>query len=235
MSHNNFIKGIKLYLSLIALLLLSACQSNSLVQNYTEEHRHSGFLSDYSKLEQSIGLDEEPVLRWISPELSKTKFNNLMINSVVLKPENIQTEEISTETLLKIQQYFDLQLKNALSSKYTLTDKPSDDTAEIKLAITGVQLESEGMKVTEVLPYGAVIGLIRKATDTRNREVTVLLEMEIINNRTQQPILQLLRVGEGENVRMFWGPNFELEHVKQLLDDWVSLAATNFQQLMSKP
>ena len=235
MSHKYFIKGINICLSLVALLLLSACQSTSLIQDYTTEHQPSGFLSDYTKLEQSTGLDGEPVLRWISPELSNTKFNKLMISSVVLQPTNNQTEEISSEALEEIRQYFDLQLKTALSSKYTLTDKPSDDTAQIKLAITGVQLESEGMKATEVLPYGAVIGLIRKATDTRNREVTVLVEMEILNSKTQEPILQLLRVGEGENVRMLWSPNFELEHVEELLDDWVSLAATNFQKLMSKP
>jgi hypothetical protein len=130
-----------------------------------------------------------------------------------------QIEEVPKERLTRIQQYFDLKLRQALSSKYKLSDKPSEDTAHIKIAITSVHLNSEGIKITEVLPYGAVIGLIRAATDTRNREVTVILEMEILNSKTHEPIVALVRVGEGKNVRMLWDDEFTLNHVKELLDN----------------
>jgi len=222
----------KISLSLAGLLLLSACQSTPMVKTYTGEHQNSGFLSDYTKLKLSEGKDGEQVLRWVSPKLAQKKFKKLILDSVVLQPSSIQNEEISKESLQDIQNYFDLKLKQALSSNYELTNTPSNETAQIKFAITDILLESEGMKVTEILPYGAVIGLIRTATGTRNQEVTVVLEMEILNSKTHEPVVSLLRVGEGENVRMLWGPEFRLQHAKALLDDWVTLSYNNFQQLL---
>jgi len=232
MRHKFIAQLSKISLSLTGLLLLSACQSTPMVKNYTDEHQKSGFLSDYTKLKLSKGVDGEQVFRWISPKRAQENFKKLILDSVVLQSSEIQSEEVSKESLQNIQKYFDLKLKQALSSKYELTNTPSNETAHIKIAITGVQLEPEGMKVTEVLPYGAVIGLIRAATDTRNREVTVVIEMEILNSKTHEPIVSLLRVGEGENVRMLWEADFTLQHTKELLDGWVALASNNFQKLL---
>jgi hypothetical protein len=232
MTHKCAVHLFKISLSLVGLLLLSACQSTPMVKNYTDEHPKSGFLSDYTKLKLIEGEDEEQVLRWVSPKLVQGKFKNLILDPVVLQPSSLQNEEISQESLQEIQSYFNLKLKQVLSPKYELTNTPSNETAHIKIAISDIQLESEGMKVTEVLPYGAVIGLIRAATDTRNREVTVILEMEILNSKTHEPVVSLLRVGEGENVRMLWDADFTLLHVKELLDSWVALASNNFQKLL---
>jgi len=232
MNHKFIVHLFKISLSIASLLLLSACQSTPIVKNYTDEHQKSGFLNDYTKLKLSEGEDGEQVLRWVSPRLAQGKFKKLILDSVVLQPSSIQSEEISKESLQDIQKYFDLKLKQALNSTYELTNIPSNETAHIRIAITGIQLESEGMKVTEVLPYGAVIGLIRAATDTRNREVSVVLEMEILNSKTHEPLVSLLRVGEGENVRMLWDADFTLQHVKELLDSWVTLASDNFQKLL---
>jgi hypothetical protein len=57
MCHKYFIKAINICLRLVGLLLLSACQSTPLIQDYTAEHQHSGFLRDYTELEQSTGFD----------------------------------------------------------------------------------------------------------------------------------------------------------------------------------
>jgi hypothetical protein len=43
--------------------------------------------------------------------------------------------------------------------------------------------------------------------------------MEILNSKTHEPIVALLRVGEGKNVRMLWDGEFTLNHVKELLDN----------------
>ncbi|MFT5718586.1 MAG: hypothetical protein ACI9T7_002793 [Oleiphilaceae bacterium] len=49
--------------------------------------------------------------------------------------------------------------------------------------------------------------------------------MEILNSKTHEPIVALLRVGEGKNVRMLWDDEFTLNHVKELLDNGVILGA----------
>jgi len=232
MSHKQFVHIVKISLSLAGLLLISACQSTPIVQSYVDEHQKSGFLSNYSQLKLSEGEDGEQVLRWVSPELAQVTFKKLILDSVVLQPSKMQNEEVSNESLQDIQKYFDLKLKQALSEKYELTNTPNDETAHVKIAITGIHLEPEGMKVTEALPYGAVIGLIRTATDTRNREVTVVLEVEILNSETHEPVVSVLRVGKGDNVKMLWDADFTLQHVKGLLDGWVALASGSFQQFL---
>lgn len=222
----------KLFMSVLCTLLLSACQSTPQVKTYTDAHKKSGFLSDYTTLKLVEGEDGEQVLRWISPNLAKEKFKKLMLDSVVLKPSDIKSDKISTESLEKIQTYFDDKLRKSLSAKYQLTNTPSHDTAHIKIAITDIQLDSEGMRVSEILPYSAAIGLIRAATDTRNKEVTVVLEMEISDSKTNEPMVSLLRVGKGENIRMLWDANFKLQHVEDLLNDWAALASNHFQKLL---
>jgi len=231
MNHKCIVHIVKISLSLIGLLLLSACQSTPVLTSYTDEHQASGFLSDYTKLKLSKGEDGEQVLRWVSPKLTQSKFKTLILDPVVIQASRIQSEEVSKENLQSIQQYFDFNLKQALSSKYAFTNTPSNETAHLKIAITDIQLEPEGMKVTEALPYGAIIGLIRSATDTRNREVTVILEMEILNSKTHEPVISLLRTGKGDIVRMLWDADFKLQHVKELLDNWVTLASDNFKKL----
>jgi len=227
------------------MLQLSACQSTGHIDNYsemqnpkkeikTDEQHVSGFISDYSKLRKVEGIDGEQVLRWISPALGKGQFSKIMLDPVYLFPIEDQSVEITPKSQQEIKQYFDIQLKKAFSSKYEMAEKAANDVAQIRLAITAIQLSPEGMKVTEVLPYGAVIGLVRAATGTRNQEVSVALEMEVLNSASQAPVIALVRVGQGENIKMLWDANFSLKNVQDLLDEWVELAANGFSKLINE-
>ena len=228
------------------ILLLSACQSTGHIDNYSEmqnseketqtDKQHvSGFLSDYSKLSKTEGLDGEEVLRWVSPVLEKGQFNKVMLEPVYLFPVEDQSVEITQASQQEIRQYFDTQLRKAFSSKFEMTDQADANVAQIKLAITAIELSTEGMKVTEVLPYGAVIGLVRAATGTRNQEVSVAIEMEVLNSASQAPVIAVVRVGQGESVRMLWDANFSLKNVQDLLDEWVEIAANGFSKLINSP
>ena len=235
----NFLRSTQLLIVLTASLFLSACQSTSLIETYQENHdgtsqkNNAGFLSDYSKLKQVEGVDGQQVLRWVNPEFKKQKYKKLNIAPLVVSPVKGQRVEISGENRQQIQHYFDQQLKKSLKDQYEISDDSGNGILQIKMAITGIELNAEGMKITEVLPYGAVIGLVRTATDTRNQEVTVILEVEISNSQTKEVEISLVRIGLGENIRMLWDANFSLQHVKSLLDEWALLAATSFQKLLN--
>ena len=238
------------YLALI--YILSACQSHAQIDSYHQmqsakddtlknpqsetaqkSQRVSGFLSDYSKLSKTKGTDDEPVLRWISPELTSGQFKKIKLNPITIYPIRDQAVEISATSQQEIKQYLDAQLRQKLGAIYQITEQASEDVAQIRIAITAIELSAEGMKVTEALPYGAVIGLVRTATGTRNQEVSVAVEMEVVNSVTHQPILALVRVGQGENIRMLWDANFSLQHVQGLLDKWVELAVKGFHKVVN--
>lgn len=238
-------KIIALALISAVMLLLSACQSSSPIDNYQQTNTQdtsnkgkqgmgTGFLSDYTRLKKVKGIDGEEVLRWSNSELKDGRFSKIMLDPVEVFPIEAQSVEISEETRAAIKQYFGTQLRSELSKHYELSEQPGSDVAQVRLAITGIELNSEGMKVTEFLPYGAVIGLVRTATGTRNQEVNVVLEMEILNSETAEPVLALVRMGEGENVRMLWDANFSIENVKSLLDEWLALAVEGFSVFAKK-
>mgnify|MGYP000246903983 CR=1 FL=1 len=230
----NIFQTIRSILILVCVILLSACQSTPLIERYQEEHggvsatNSTGFLSDYSKLKQVEGEDGQQVLRWVNPQFKPEQYTKIKVLPLVVLPIQKQSVDIPKEKLGEIQHYFDTALRAALSEKYTLSDASAHDVVQVKAAITNIKLEAEGMKVTEVLPYGAVIGLIRTATDTRNQEVTVVLEVELTNSLSGETEVSLLRVGEGEDIKMLWDANFSLHHVQELLDEWVLLATTSF-------
>jgi len=238
--NHNFIRSTQLALILTFGVLLSACQSTSLIEEHQANQEgglvqnNAGFLSDYSKLKSVEGVDGQQVLRWVNPEFNRQQYSKLKLAPVVVLPVQTETVDISTEHIQQIQHYFDSKLRLALKDKYQLSEESGSDVLQLKIAITGIELNPEGMKVTEVLPYGAVIGLVRAATGTRNQEVTVILEIEIINSQTRETEVSVVRVGMGENIRMLWDAEFALQNVQRLLDDWALLITTSFHQLLSQ-
>lgn len=203
-------------------LLMSACQ----VSGKVPQEGDLDFLDRYKELSLVTAEDGREVLRTITPEVKEYSFETLMLDEIVMHPKPDESELLSHETLDQITAYFNDRLRARLGESIELVDQPGPDTPRMKITLTGVKLEAEGMKVTELLPYGAVIGLVRTATDYRNKEVTVLVEAEVTDSLTNKPLVTVVRAGRGQTIRLIWDPEFTLDHVKPLLDRWVDLVAT---------
>ena len=70
---------IRHFIVVILSLYLSACASHLLAPE-----EFSGFLSDYSQLEEVESADEVDVWRWVSPKFTKEVYSSLIFEPIVL-------------------------------------------------------------------------------------------------------------------------------------------------------
>jgi len=60
---------------LSGLLALTGCASK-----VTQPEKYSGFLKDYSNLQQATSASGKPVLRWVDPSFDDSKYDSIVYN-----------------------------------------------------------------------------------------------------------------------------------------------------------
>ena len=105
---------------LAAGLLLAGCSSK-----VTKTDQYSGFLSDYSKLQETTSPSGHKTLRWIDPSYKESNYRGLYFEPVVYFPAEKPTTRVSQDTLNKIKAYASQRIKTALQDRFTVLNSPA--------------------------------------------------------------------------------------------------------------
>lgn len=184
------------YLSLMIPILLSGCASN-----VTPASQYSGFLGDYSGLQETTTVSGKKVLRWTAPGFSLKKYDNIVWNPVTYYPVAKPTQQISQSMLDSLLDKTNLRIKSAFAEKKPLVTTAGARSLVFRGAITGVSSEKEGLQFYEVIPVALVIAGTQMATGHRTMETHLYLEGEFIDAATQKVVMKVVRMGEGKSVR----------------------------------
>jgi hypothetical protein len=132
---------------------------------FAAEPKYSGFLGDYYK-DLQPGPEGGAKMRWLKPGVDFSKYNKLMLDSVVFYfADDSEDKGINAEEMKDLTDAFNEELVNALKDKYPIVAEPGPDVARLKIAITGVKKSKPGRSaVSSILPIGLGISLIRKGT-----------------------------------------------------------------------
>lgn len=207
---------------LAAGLLLAGCSSK-----VTQTSQYSGFLSDYSKLQETTSPSGHKTLRWIDPSYKESNYRGLYFQPVVYFPAEKPTARVSQETLNKIKAYATQRIKTALQNRFTILPSPAGSRVLVaKLAITAVSAENEDMKFYEVVPVAAVVASTMAATGHRTQNTTLYIEGELIDQDTGKTVMEVVRKAYGKTVSNDSSP-VTAEDVKAAIDDIVN-DITNF-------
>ncbi len=127
------------------------------------DKKYSGFLGDYYK-NLKPGPDGGAKERWLKPGVDFSKYNKLMVDSVIFYyADDSEDKGIDGEEMKMLTDAFNQELVNALQDKYPIVSDPGPDVARIKFAITNVKKSKPGVSaVTSILPIGLGISLIKK-------------------------------------------------------------------------
>jgi hypothetical protein len=130
---------------------------------FAAEPKYSGFLGEYSANLQP-GPEGGAKMRWLKPGIDFSKYNKLMVDSVIFYfAEDSEEKGINAEEMKELSDAFNQEIVNALKDKYPIVADPGPDVARLKIAITGVKKSKPGVSaVTSVLPVGIGISLIKK-------------------------------------------------------------------------
>lgn len=204
---------------LTSLLALAGC-----APKVTPPEQYSGFLKDYATLEKTTSATGKPVMRWVDPSFDLNNYDSIVFNPVTYYPVPKPTEQVSQKTLDGLLNYVNNRLQTAAAQRKTLVSTPGAHSLIFRGAITGMDTSKEGMQFYEVLPVALVIAGAQVATGHRTMDTHLYFEGELIDAATNQPVVKVVRLGEGEDVSNESTP-VTVDTLKKVVDDMVTDAA----------
>lgn len=204
---------------LSSLLVLAGCSSK-----VTQPEKYSGFLKDYSGLQQTTSASGKPVLRWVDPNFNDANYDNIVYNPVTYYPTPRPTAQVSQQVLDGVLDYTNNKLKAAAAKRKPLVATPGPRSLIFRGAITGVDSSREGLQFYEVLPVALVVAGTQVATGHRTMETQIYFEGELIDAATNKPVVKVVRKGEGKDLSNENTP-MTVATLKQVIDDLAADAA----------
>lgn len=198
---------------LSGLLALAACASK-----VAQPENYSGFLKDYSGLQQTTSASGKPVMRWVDPNFNPDQYDSIVYHPVTYYPVAKPTTQIGQQTLDGLLNYTNSKLKAAAAQRKPLVTSPGAHSLIFRGAITGVNASKEGLQFYEVVPVALLVAGTQAATGHRTMDTNLFFEGELIDATTNKPVLKVVRKGEGKDLNNESTP-MSVETLKQVVDD----------------
>lgn len=198
---------------LTGLLALTGCASK-----VTQPDKYSGFLKDYSGLQQTTSATGKTVLRWVAPDFDPAKYDSIVYHPVTYYPVAKPTNQVNQKVLDGVLSYTNSKLKAAAASRKPLVTSPGQRSLIFRGAITGVDASKQGLQFYEVVPVAMVVAGTQMATGHRTMNTHLYFEGELIDARTNAPVVKVVRQGQGKDVNNENAP-VTVDSLKQVIDD----------------
>lgn len=182
----------KVALAITVAALLSACSTT----NNKTEMVNAGFLSDYSQLKPVEMDDDSIVTKYRSTAIDGAKYDSIIIENIDFHPTLPQSNQIPVEVAQQIKQRINDEMHESFAKSYKLTDKPSDSTAILKVAITGLTIDDAELAAYQYIPISFLITAARGKLN--DMSVKLQIDAELIDSQTGQVIAAFTKLDEGE-------------------------------------
>lgn len=196
----------------------------------------SGYLGSdevYDRLVETKTKNGKVVYRWRDSRLTKENFNSVLIEDVVLYPAPEPNEQVSEDTLRRISAYTTNLLKEKIGAIVPLADGPGPGVLVMQPAITGVVIQTEGMKAYEILPVAAVFGAAKAAAGKRAQDVFVRAEVRFVDSADGTLVGAAMRRVEGEELKGK-KDQLEVEDMHDSLEHSTTEAASYIEHVFSE-
>ncbi|MDP0562544.1 MAG: DUF3313 domain-containing protein [Candidatus Endonucleobacter sp. (ex Gigantidas childressi)] len=204
-------------------IFLHGCSSHT-----TIDRNNVGFLDDYSQLSQIDTGSDFMTFRWISDKLKSHQYNSVRLKKVVSLNPDMEFETFDSEIYQDIAVFLDNGLRKALSKSIVVTDSNSANSMQIEVAISAIKTVDSDLKFSEFLPIGAVLGLGRKMTGLRNKDIELYLEVKITDNQSGEFIGALVKQGVVGNLSTSYS-KLEFSDVQPTLEAWIKHVEKEFE------
>jgi Protein of unknown function (DUF3313) len=209
----------------VKILVGLVCSASLLVAARLVMAADSGFLPDYSKLQQVKDLNGKPIRQWTSPKLSKANYQKILIEKVAFYPQPKGSDQVSDQTLSDIQRYMDSQLRTVGLARIPQVTDPGPGVLRVKVAITAVDTSATGLKPWQIIPVALVVQGAKAATGNRPENSNLAVEAIVTDSVTDEPLGMSVREAHGATL-----PNSRaqlmLETVKPRIDAWAASIAS---------
>ncbi|GAL04896.1 putative outer membrane lipoprotein [Photobacterium aphoticum] len=163
-------------------------------------------------------IEETTGLQWVSPDLDVTNYQSLLIRPVALHPLAHNVDQIPVAVLEKISQRLTQRVSDKLAVGVPIVEQPGVQTATLNIDITRASTEMEELQITEVLPYGALIGGAKALLGTRDRNVRILVESQLVDSLTGEILAERVSVLLAEDILENDRETLRYEQIKAAVD-----------------
>ena len=185
----------------------------------------SGFLRDYSSLQENKDAGGKTIRVWVSPKLTPANYDAILLEPLVFYPEPRPTEQVSAETLQQILTYSNDTFKRLVSQQFKVVDRAGPGVLRIRAAFSGVAAQGEGLKPYQYVPIAFVATMAARAATGTPQRAFIVFEVEGTDSVTGELLGQRVRVGTGERLAKVAGQRvITLDTVKPLLDEMEAVA-----------
>lgn len=204
---------------LTGLLALTGCASK-----VTSPEKYSGFLKDYSGLQETTSHTGKTILRWVSTDFNSDNYDSLVYNPLTYYPVPKPNTQLGQDTLDKILNYANTKLKAGAEERIKLVRTPGPHSLIFRGAITGVDSSKEGLQFYEVIPVAMIVAGTEMATGHRTMDTSLYFEGELIDASTNKVVMKVVRKGEGKTINNESAP-ITVESLKGVIDDMATDAS----------
>lgn len=201
--HNSVTRSVRATMSLSILVLLTV------VGCTTTTPAPTGFLSDYSKLE-----DVKPGwMRYVSPKLGD--YSSFIVDPVEIR---VERDVLDAEKRAEVARYMrDALIKVLEENDYAVVPEAGMKTARLCVAITDIQ---DSKWYLNIHPASKITGAGKGGAS---------MEAEVIDSVTGEQLAAVIRRGQGKQFEL--SPFSTVNDVKAVIDEWAKSASERLKEL----
>ena len=196
---------------------------------------HSGFLGDYSQLQQTTDSTGATIARAVNPSFRAQNYYAILIDPVIFYPEPQPTDKVSMADLDAIRAYINQALYTQLGKTVRVVDKAGPGVLRLRVAITSVSTQETSLKAYQYIPIAFIVTKAADAAKGTPEEGKLFVESELSDSVTGVRMMSAVRSGVGDALRPSTDASGKLvvESLKPMLDKWgqaVAAEAPKFVQ-----
>ncbi|MGF1888014.1 DUF3313 domain-containing protein [Photobacterium profundum] len=184
----------------------------------TEDERQTQFIKNNDKLVEVEYIEDATGLQWVSPTVEASEYNKILINDVGIHQNAKAVRQIPERVLDKVSERLTTIVKQEFTRGAEVVDKAGANTATLNIMISRASTDFEDLQITEVLPYGALIGSAKALLGTRDRNVRILVESQLIDSQTEEVLAERVGVIIAKGILENDDVDLEYEQIKETVE-----------------
>jgi len=199
-----------------ACLVLAGCAS---APNLASEH--SGFLPDYQLLKPVANPPANTkIYKYTNPSVVHGSYHAVIVSPVHLY-QTVTKNGVTEAQVNMARERIQHGIMLVVGRKRHIVTKPGVGVAKLQVAITGAELQGEGMKPRNFIPISAALKLVSMATGYNEKKPVLMVELKFTDSRSGKLLREVVTTISGGEFR----DKADIgEEFTQLAQTWVKQA-----------
>lgn len=197
----------------------------------------SGFLPDYKLLSAPVESGNITVYRYVNPNINRSDYHAVIIDPIHLyQPtgsktmsqsvdessiDSYRTSKVTKEQLKETESVLDTYIREMVSQKFNVVTTPGKGVAKLSVAITGAEIDKDGLRVINLMPISAAIKVASAATGIDNKRAVLIIEAKVVDSKSGELLGEAYNIVSGEKFRNEIKTS---EQFQELAKNWVDMS-----------